>query len=191
MKAIAINGSSRKDGNTAILLNTVLNELSREGVEGELIQLAGNPLTGCTACNKCKENKDRKCAIMNDGFNEYFTKMVAAEGILLGSPVYFSDLTAAMKALIERCGRVSRANGNLLKRKVGAAVVAVRRAGSVHTLDSIHHLFLHAQMIIPGSTYWNMGMGGDRGQVEADVEGLQTMQNLGKNMAWLMKKIYF
>ena len=191
MKVIAINGSSRKDGNTAILLNTVLNELSREDVEVELVQLAGKPLTGCTVCNKCKENRNRKCAIINDGFNDYFTKMIAADGILLGSPVYFCDLTATMKAFIERCGRVSRVNGNLLKRKVGAAVVAVRRAGSVHTLDSINHLFLHAQMIIPGSTYWNMGIGGDRGQVEVDAEGLKTMQNLGKNMAWLMKKIYF
>ncbi len=189
MKVIAINGSSRKDGNTAILLKTTLDELSKEGIEGDLIQLAKNPLIGCTACNQCREKKDRKCAIDNDNFNDYFTKMIAADGILLGSPVYFSDVAATMKGLIERCGRVARANGNLLMRKVGAAVVAVRRAGSIHTLDTINHLFQHAQMIIPGSTYWNMGLGGAPGQVESDAEGLQTMQNLGKNMAWLLKKI--
>jgi multimeric flavodoxin WrbA len=190
VKVIAISGSSRKDGNTAILLKTALDEVERGGIEGELIQLAKNPLIGCTACNQCREKKDQKCAIDNDNFNDYFSKMVAADGILLGSPVYFSNVTATMKGLIERCGRVARANGNLLKRKVGAAVVAVRRAGSIHTFDTINHLFQHAQMIIPGSTYWNMGLGGASGEVESDAEGLQTMQNLGKNMVWLLKKIH-
>ena len=160
-----------------------------EGIQTELKQLAGNPLIGCMACNKCKENQDRKCAIPNDDFNDCFTRMIEADGILLGSPVYFTDVTASTKGLIERCGRVSRANGDLLKRKVGAAVVAVRRAGSVHTFDTINHLFLHAQMIIPCSTYWNTGIGRSPGQVETDAEGLKNMQNLGKNMAWILKKM--
>jgi multimeric flavodoxin WrbA len=189
MKVVAINGSSRKDGNTAILLRTVLNELSAEGIGTELIQLAGSPLTGCTACNKCRENKDRKCVIKTDSFNDCFSAMVAADGILLGSPVYFADLTASMKALIERTGRVAKANGGLLRRKAGAAVVAVRRAGAVHTFDSINHLFFYSEMIVPGSSYWNLGMGRDPGQVESDREGIAIMQQLGKNMAWLIKII--
>jgi len=190
MKVIAFNGSGRKDGNTAVLLNKVLDELSKEGIETELIQLAGKAPQGCMDCRRCFENKDRKCAVTTDNLNEYLARMIKAEGILLGSPVYFTDVTAGIKALIERCGMVSIANGGLFKRKVGAAVVAVRRAGAVRTFDTLNHLFLHGQMIIAGSTYWNMGMGRDPGQVKEDGEGIQTMQTLGKNMAWLLKKIH-
>lgn len=189
MKAIAINGSSRKNGNTAILLELVLKELTAEGIDSELIQLAGHSLKGCTACNQCIEKKNRKCAVGSDDFNEHFSRMLDADAILLGSPVYFTDVTATMKALIERCGRVARANGGLLKRKVGAAVVAVRRAGGIHTFDSINHLFLYSQMIVPGSSYWNVGIGGPSGQVREDSEGAEIMANLGKNIAWLLKKI--
>ena len=153
MKAIAFNGSARKDGNTAILLNAVLGELSNEGIETELIQLAGRSPQGCIACYKCFENKDQKCAATTDSLNEYLAKMIEADGILLGSPVYFADATAGIKALIERCGMVSTANGGLFKRKVGAAVAAVRRAGAVCTFDTLNHLFnmdkclLSAQLI--------------------------------------------
>ncbi|MEW6673710.1 MAG: flavodoxin family protein [Thermodesulfobacteriota bacterium] len=190
MKVVAVNGSSRKDGNTAILLRTVLSELSRNGIGTELIQLAGNSLKGCTACNQCRENRDCRCVIPTDNFNDYFSVMIAAEGILLGSPVYFTDVTASMKALIERTGRVAKANGGLLRRKAGAAVVAVRRAGAVHTFDTLNHLFLYSEMIVPGSQYWNLGMGGEPGQVESDSEGIEIMRRLGENLAWLMNKIY-
>jgi len=190
MKVIAFNGSGRKDGNTALLLNTVLDELPKEGIKTELIQLAGKAPQGCIACYKCFENKDQKCAVTTDNLNEYLAEMIKADGILLGSPVYFTDVTAGIKALIERCGMVSIANGGLFKRKVGAAVVAVRRAGAVRTFDTLNHLFLHGQMIIAGSTYWNVGIGRDPGQVKEDGEGIQTMQTLGKNMAWLLKKIH-
>jgi multimeric flavodoxin WrbA len=190
MKVIAFNGSGRKDGNTAILLKVVLDELSNEGIETELIQLAGKSPHGCIACYKCFENKDQKCAVNTDSLNEYLAKMVEADGILLGSPVYFADATAGIKALIERCGMVSAANGGLFKRKVGAAVAAVRRAGAVHTFDTLNHLFQHGQMFIVGSSYWNVGVGRDPGQVKEDAEGIRTMQTLGKNMAWLLKKIH-
>ncbi len=190
MKVIAFNGSGRKDGNTAILLKVVLGELSNEGIETELIQLAGKSPQGCIACYKCFENKDQKCAVSTDSLNEYLAKMIEADGILLGSPVYFTDATAGIKALIERCGMVSAANGGLFKRKVGAAVAAVRRAGAVRTFDTLNHLFQHGQMFIVGSTYWNVGIGRDPGQVKEDAEGIRTMQNLGKNMAWLLKKIH-
>jgi multimeric flavodoxin WrbA len=190
MKAIAFNGSARKNGNTAILLNTVLNELKAEGIETELIQLGGKAPKGCIACYKCMKNKDRKCAVTDDALNEYLDAALEADGILLGSPVYFTDATAGMKALIERFGMVSMANGGLLKRKVGAAVVAVRRAGAVRTFTTLNNLFLHAQMIVAGSSYWNVGIGRDPGEVEKDEEGIRTMKTLGQNMAWLMKKLH-
>jgi multimeric flavodoxin WrbA len=189
MKVVAFNGSGRKDGNTAILLNAVLEEISKEGIETELIQLAGKAPQGCIACYKCFENKDQKCAVTKDRLNEYLAKIIEADGILFGSPVYFADATAGIKALIERCGMVSTANGGLFKRKVGAAVAAVRRAGAIHTSDTLNHLFQHQQMIIVGSSYWNLGIGRDPGQVKDDAEGIRTMQTLGQNMAWLLKKI--
>jgi len=189
MRVVAFNGSSRKDGNTAILLNLVLDELKKEDIETELIQLAGETLSGCIACYRCRENKDQKCAVINDRVNEYIAKMKQAQGILLGSPTYISDMTANMKALIERSTFVSRGNGDMFKRKVGAAIISVRRAGSTHVLSSINYFFLINQMIIPGSSYWNMGIGRNPGEVKNDAEGIQTMKTLGQNMAWLLKKL--
>jgi len=166
MKVVAFNGSASKDGNTAILLNLVLDELKKERIKTELIQLAGETLPGCIACYRCAENKDQKCAVVNDRANEYIAKMHQAQGILLGSPTYISDMTANMKALIERSTIVSRSNGDLLRRKVGAAVIAVRRAGSTHVLSSMNYFFLINQMMIPGSSYWNMGIGRNPGEVK-------------------------
>ncbi len=189
MKVVAFNGSPRKEGNTAKLIGHVFSELEKEGIETEMVQLGGKSIHGCIACNKCFENKDKKCVIEKDIVNDCIAKMAEADGIILGSPTYFSDLTPEIKALIDRAGFVSIANDNLLKRKVGAAVVAVRRAGSIHAFDSINHFFTISQMIIPGSSYWNMGMGLAEGDVENDEEGIRTMEILGQNMAWLLKKI--
>jgi multimeric flavodoxin WrbA len=189
MKVVGINGSARSDGNTAILIKRVFAELEKEGIETELIQLAGKTIRGCMACYKCMENRDKQCSVKNDFFNECYEKMVKADGIILGSPTYFSDMSAEMKALVDRAGFVSMANGGLLKRKVGVAVSAVRRAGAIHTIDSINHLFFISQMIVPGSSYWNLGIGMGKGDVESDEEGMHTMQVLGENMAWLLKKI--
>ncbi|UCH08494.1 MAG: flavodoxin family protein [Deltaproteobacteria bacterium] len=190
MKAVAFNGSARKDGNTAILVNYVLDELRKEGIETELVQLAGKKIRGCAACYKCFDNKDQRCSVKDDVANECIEKMIEAQGIIMASPTYFADVTAEMKALIDRSGFVSRASGDMLKRKVGAAVVAVRRAGSIHAYDSINHFFLIAQMLVPGSRYWNMGFGLDKGDVEGDEEGLKIMKTLGQNMAWLLKKTH-
>lgn len=189
MKVVGFNGSARKDGNTAILIRKVFAELEAEGIETELVQLAGKTVKGCIACGKCYKNKDKKCAVTNDFVNECIEKMSEADGIILGSPTYFCDLTSEMKALIDRAGYVARANGHMFRRKVGAAVATERRAGSIHTFDSINHFFLIGQMIVPGSSYWNVGVGGAKGDVEQDKEGLETMQTLGQNMAWLLKKI--
>ena len=189
MKVIAFNGSARKQGNTAILINHVFSELEKEGIETELVELAGKKIQGCTACYKCFETKDRKCAVKNDIVNDCIEKMVEADGIILGSPTYFADITSEMKALIERAGITSGANGGMFKRKVGAAVVAVRRGGAIHAFDSINHFFHINQMIVPGSSYWNMGIGREIGDVDKDEEGIRNMKNLGENMAWLLKKI--
>jgi len=189
MKVVAFNGSPRKDGNTASLIRHVLAELEKEGIETETVHIGGKNVHGCIACMKCSENKDRKCVIDNDIVNDCIEKMIEADGIILASPTYFADLTPELKALIDRAGFVAGANGGLFRRKVGAAVVAVRRAGSIHVFDSINHLFTITQMIIPGSSYWNIGMGRAEGDVEIDEEGIRTMQTLGQNMAWLLKKI--
>jgi len=188
MKVVAFNGSARKDGNTAILIREVFSELNAEGIETEMIQLAGKPIRGCTACRKCFDNKDMRCAIDDDFANECIGKMLQADGIILASPTYFADVTAEMKALIDRAGYVARANSDMLKRKIGAALVAVRRAGSIHTFDTLNHFFLISQMVVPGSSYWNIGVGRAIGDVEQDEEGLQTMRTLGRNVAWLLKK---
>jgi len=190
MKVIAFSGSARKDGNTAILLNTVLGELEAEGIGTELYQLSGKKIHGCAACYKCYEKKNRRCAVDKDAVNECIEKMLEADGILLGSPTYFADISTEMKALIDRAGMVSRANGDMLARKIGAAVVVARRGGAIHAFDSMNHFFLISQMIIPGSNYWNMGFGRDKGDVAKDEEALQTMNILGQNMAWLLKKTH-
>ena len=189
MKVVAFNGSARKDGNTAILINYALSELNKEGIETELVQLAGKKIHGCIACYKCMKNKDKECAVKDDIFNECIHKMVEANGIILGSPTYFADVSPEMKALIDRAGLVSRMNDFMFKRKAGAAIVAVRRAGGTNVFDSINHLFLGAQMIVPGSSYWNIGIGREKGDVEKDEEGIQTMKVLGQNMAWLLKNM--
>jgi multimeric flavodoxin WrbA len=189
MKVVAFNGSPRKDGNTAALLHHVLRVLEQEGIETELVQLAGSNLRGCRACRGCFRNRDQRCVMQEDMLNDCVQKMIAADGIILGSPTYFADLTAEMKALIDRAGFVALANGRCLQRKVGAAVVAVRRAGSIHVFDSINHFFLIQAMIVPGSTYWNLGIGREKGEVEEDEEGIRTMETLGQNMAWLLGKL--
>lgn len=189
MKALAINGSPRKNGNTEILLNLVLKEIQEAGGSTELIQIGGKKIKGCVACLKCKKEKDAKCHKKNDLANEIMTKMIEADAIIIGSPVYFSDLTPEVKALIDVAGYALRSAGNPLKRKIGASVVAVRRAGGMHTFDSINHFFLINEMIVPGSSYWNIGIGKEKGDVLNDKEGIKTMETLGKNIAWLMKKI--
>ncbi|GMU22892.1 MAG: FMN reductase [Phycisphaerae bacterium] len=189
MKVIAFNGSPRPDGNTRILLDRVLEPIKAQGIETEVFQLGGSDIHGCRACYACMRTKDGRCINDDDVANECLAKMVEADGILLGSPTYFADLTTEMKALIDRTGFVARANGDLLRRKVGAAVIAVRRAGEIHAFDSINHFFLISQMIVPGSCYWNVGIGRDKGDVEKDEEGLKTMRILGENMAWLLQKI--
>jgi multimeric flavodoxin WrbA len=189
MKVVAFNGSARRDGNTAILINHVFSELEKEGISTELVQLSGSKIRGCTACGGCGKNLDKHCVIKDDLVNESIDKMIAADGIILGSPVYFADITGEMKSFMDRTGYVGRANKDMYKQKVGAAVVAVRRAGAMHAFDTLNHFFLINQMFIPGSSYWNIGVGREIGEVNKDEEGIKTMKILGQNFAWLLKKI--
>jgi multimeric flavodoxin WrbA len=189
MKVVAFNGSPRKKGSTSVLLNAVLDELKKEGIKTELVQIGGKSIHGCRACFKCIANQDQRCSQNDDDLNKYLEMMIQADGIILGSPTYHGDITPELKALIDRAGLVSKVNGTLFKRKVGAAVVAVRRAGSVHAISSIYHMMLMNEMVIPGSSYWNMGIGYSNGDVSKDEEGITTMKVLGQNMAWLLKKL--
>jgi multimeric flavodoxin WrbA len=189
MNVIAVNGSARKNGNTAALIDTVFEELQKEGIGTEMIQMGGSAVRGCLGCMKCFQNKDNRCIQNNDIVNDIIARMVEADGIILGSPTYFCNVSTELKALIDRVGLVGIANCALFKRKVGAAVVAVRRAGALHVFNSINHFFTISQMIIPGSSYWNLGIGLLPGDVEKDEEGMRTMRTLGQNMAWLLGKL--
>ncbi len=186
-KVIAINGSARKDGNTAILIRHMLEELENESIETELVQLAGRKIRGCTACTKCFENRDQRCVLDDDIVNDCIEKMAGADGIILGSPVYFTDVTAEMKALVDRAGFVSMANDGLFKRKVGSAVVVQRRTGAIHSLDTLLHFLLIAGMIVPGLPA--IGVGRDIGDVEKDDESIARAKNAARNMAWLLKAV--
>jgi len=188
MKVVAFNGSGRKDGNTAGMIRRVFTELEKEGIETELVQLGGQDIRGCRSCLKCFSNKDKRCVLKDDIVNDCIAKMEKADGIILGSPTYFADCSGQMKSFIDRTGMVGKANG-ILRRKVGAAVVSVRRAGAIHAFDSLNHFFTISEMIVVGSSYWNIGIGREPGQVEKDEEGMATMTVLGQNMAWLLKKV--
>lgn len=191
MKVVAFNGSPRAEGNTAQSLKMVLAEIGKEGIETELIQLGGRKVFGCLACMKCWENKDNRCARTDDDMNLLIGKMREADGILIGSPTYFSNVTPEVKALIDRCGFVSMANGgDTLRGKVGAGVVSVRRSGANFTFAAINFFFGISEMVIPGSDYWNMTLSGDPGDVQKDEPGIHTFQLLGKNFAKLLKQIH-
>lgn len=185
MKAIAINGSPRKGGNTEILLQKVLAPLAQAGWETEIIQVGGKNIRGCMACNRCFETKDGRCIRKDDLFNDCMEKILAADAVILGSPTYFASVTAEMKALLDRTGFVAFANNGLLRGKIGAAVVAVRRGGGTGVFDIINHMFLMSGMIVPGSTYWNLGFGLDKGEVAGDEEAARNMTDLGRTIAWL------
>ncbi len=189
MKVLGINCSPRKGGNTELLIKEAFKALEKEGIKTEFFQLGGKKVNGCIACMKCRKKLDGRCHQKNEVINECIEKMVKADAIIIGSPVYHADISADTKALIEVSSYSLRAAGNPLKYKPGAAIIAVRRAGAIHAFDSINHFFLINEMIIPGSSYWNIGIGREKGEVLKDEEGMKTMRVLGENMAWLLQKI--
>lgn len=189
MKVVAVNGSARAGGNTATLIEAAFEPLRAAGIETEMIELAGREVRGCTACNACYKSQDRQCHGRRDFGNEVIYALDKADGILLGSPTYFADISSELKALIDRAGYVAGANGKMFSRKPGAAIIAVRRAGAIHAFDSINHFFLIGEMVVVGSSYWNIGIGREKGEVASDEEGMGTMRRLGENMAWVLEKL--
>ena len=187
MKVIAINGSPKKEGNTYHALKMVGDELLASGIEYEILHIGHKLIHGCTACGKCAENKDEKCSLGADGLNQWIQMVKAADGIIIGSPVHYSGIGGTMKCFLDRLFYVSGSNGNLLRHKVAAAVVAVRRTGGSATLDGLYHYLTYAEMIVATSDYWNVIHGRTPNEVSQDGEGVQVMRVLGKNMAWLLK----
>ena len=189
MKVLAINSSARKDGNTALLIHTVFEELKKEGIETEMVQLAGKVIEPCKACWACGGKKN--CVHKKDMFQEIYEKMVQADGILLGSPVYTANISANMQAFLERASVVADMNRDekLLRHKVGAAATAARRGGALNALDAMNHFFMLQDMFIVGSSYWPMAYGRMPGEVKEDQEGIETMKNLGQNIAYLLKAL--
>ena len=189
MKTLLINGSPREKGNTFYMLNVLGEKLADGGSDVELFQLGGKALKGCAACLMCAKNTDARCVIKADPVNEIIGKMVEADAVIIGSPTYFGNVTTEIKALIDRAGLVGMVNNGLFKRKIGAAVVAVRRAGSVEAFHAINNLFHLNQMIIPGSGYWTVGYGLKPGEVSEDAEAMKVLSNLAENILWLMEKM--
>ncbi|MDR2292466.1 MAG: flavodoxin family protein [Prevotellaceae bacterium] len=187
MKVVAIQGSPRKNGNTFFALTVIKNILVEEGIDFEIIDIGGKHIRGCTACEKCYENRDGKCAVTNDAVNDTVAKMKTADGIIIASPVYYSGIAGTMKCFLDRAFYVAEVNGGWFRHKVGASVVAVRRTGGSMTFNSLNHYLGIAEMLIPASNYWNVIHGLLPGDAAKDKEGIQIMQMLAKNMAWLLK----
>ncbi len=189
MKVVAFNGSPNEKGNTYYAIKTVLEELEKEGIETEIVHIGGKPIRGCIGCEKCRKNKDEKCILPDDGVNECIQKMKGADGILLGSPVYYSSIAGTMKCFLDRTFYVAGGNNRMLRHKVGASVVAVRRCGGMPTFNQLNNYIGYSEMLMPASNYWNVIYGEEPGEVLRDKEGMQIMRVLGKNMAWLMKLV--
>jgi multimeric flavodoxin WrbA len=189
MKVVAFNGSPTKEGNTWHALSLVTAELEREGIETEIVQVGNKVIRGCTACGQCVKNRNDQCVLPGDEVNDWIQKMKQADGLLLGSPVHFAGMGGAMKSFLDRAFYVGSANNGLLRHKVGAAVVAVRRSGGLPTFDQLNNYLCYAEMLIPTSNYWNVIHGARPGEATQDEEGVQIMRVLGKNMAWLMKLV--
>ena len=188
MKVIAINGSPRKSGNTAFAIQTVIRELENEGIVVETIHVGHQQIRGCLACGACGKAKNQRC-VTDDIINEIIPKIINSDGLLIGSPVYWTGISGTMKSFLDRLFYVSSANGNLFRHKVGASVVAVRRSGGVPALDQLNKYLQYAEMFMPSSNYWGVIHGRAEGEAVQDKEGTQIMRILGKNMAWLMKAV--
>ncbi len=189
MKVVAFNGSPKKEGNTYNAIKTVAVELEKEGMEVEIVHVGNKLVRGCLACGGCSRNKNERCVIETDEVNEWIQKMKEADGIILGSPVYYSAIAGTMKSFLDRAFYVASVNGGMLRHKIGASVVAVRRSGGIPVFDQLNNYINYSEMIMPTSNYWNVAYGTSPGEVTQDEEGMQIMRVLGKNMSWMMKVV--
>ena len=187
MKVVAINGSPNKEGNTYFAIKAVAVELEKEGIEVEIIQVGDKDIRGCLACGACGRNKNEKCIIDTDEVNDWIQKIKEADGVILGSPVHFSAIGGTMKSFLDRAFYVAASNGSMFRHKAGAAVVAVRRSGGVAAFGQLNNYLYYSEMLMPTTNYWSVIHGAVKGEAERDLEGVQIMSNLGRNMAWLMK----
>lgn len=187
MKVIAINGSPHQHGNTHIALSTIGEELTKENIEFEIIHIGNAKIRGCIACNKCAENKDEKCILPDTVINEAVAKIKKADGIILGSPVYYAGIAGTMKSFLDRTFYVAGSNNGLFRHKIGASIAVARRAGATATFDNLNHYLTISEIHVAASNYWNTIHGATPGEASQDEEGLQIMRVLGRNMAWLLK----
>ena len=190
LKVVAFNGSPRPDGNCTSMIKEVFSGLERHDIETELVQLSRKEIKPCIACYKCIENQDRRCVIDDDDLNACIAKIMDAQGIILASPTYIGDVSSVAKALIDRAGFVARSNGNMFRRKVAAALTAASWGGAIHTFETLNLFFLIGEMIVVGSSNWNLGFGREKGEVLQDQKALTTVRTLGRNMAWVLKKLH-
>ena len=189
MKVVAFNGSPNKNGNTWHAIKMVTDELEKEGIATEIIHVGNKAVRGCLACGQCVKKKNEQCIQSEDPVNEWIQLMKEADGILIGSPVHYSAIAGTMKSFLDRAFYVSGVNGSLLRHKVGAAVVAVRRSGGLPTFNQLNNFLCYSEMLLPSSNYWNVIHGTRPGEATQDEEGKQIMRTLGRNMAWLMKLV--
>jgi multimeric flavodoxin WrbA len=190
MKVIAFNGSPHRDGNTYHLIRHVLDEIGKAGITTELVQIGGEKVHPCTACWKCMENHDLQCVQDDDMVNECIAKMAEADAIIIATPTYFAGVTPEIKAFMDRAFFVAKANGDIFRQKLGAGIAAERRSGAVCAVDTINHYFGISGMFSAGSRYWNNAKGLQPGDVENDDEGIDTMKQLGENIAWFIRKTH-
>ncbi|QGG48084.1 flavodoxin family protein [Heliorestis convoluta] len=189
MKVVAFNGSPRKEGNTYHAIKIVAEVLEKKGIDVEIVHVGNKTLQGCLACHGCARNRDEKCVTPGDEVNEWIGKMKEADGIIFGSPVHFSSIGATMKAFLDRACFVASVNESMLRHKVAASVVAVRRSGGVTTFEQLNNYITYSEMVMATSNYWNVIHGMKPGEVLQDEEGLQILRLLGENMAWLLQLI--
>jgi len=189
MKVVAFNGSARPTGNCTLLIQEVFHQLHHHDIKTELVELSQKRIKPCNACYQCHENRNLRCAVEDDDLNDCIAKMMGADSIILASPTYIGDVSSLAKALIDRAGLVARSNANMFRRKLGAAIVTASWGGAIHAFDSLNHFFLIGEMILVGSSNFNLGFGREKGQVLEDKKALEAMKTLGRNMSWLLKKI--
>lgn len=187
MKVIAINGSPHQKGNTYHSLHVMEEVFVDQEIEFEILNIGGRAIHGCIGCGKCKQMQNETCSLGADGVDEWLQTLKTADGIVLGSPVYYAGMTGTMKCFLDRVFYVAGVNGSLFARKIGASVAVMRRGGGIATFDSLNHYFSISEMPIASSTYWNTVHGGVPGEVLQDDEGMQTLKNLALNMVWLLK----
>ena len=189
MKVVAFNGSPNKEGNTYHAIRMVAAELDKEGIKTEIVQVGNKTIRGCVACGQCVKNRNERCGLADDEVNGWIQKMKQADGIILGSPVHYAAMAGTMKSFLDRAFYVTGVNNSMLRHKVGASVVAVRRSGGLPTFDQLNNYLCYSEMLLPSSNYWNVIHGTRPGEATQDEEGTQIMRVLGKNMAWLMKLV--